>query len=358
MRTKILICENKLWLCLVGTSILFLLLLFALSAPAAELPLVRIAHGAFNEKVAALWIGTEQGFFRKHGINVEVINIRSGPQTMAAIASGDIQVAYTIPGSVLSAAAAGMDAVFFGGVVNRADGDFVVAPSIHRAEDLKGKKLGVQSIGGGVWSLAMLAIEHLGLEPNRDKIMVMVLGDQPILTQAMATGKIDAAYLGYTFSTLLKEKGFRVMLDIGKAAIPYQGLALAARRSYLQQNSQIVDAVLRGTVEAVAFIQKPANRDAAVKSLTRHLRLASAKEAESGYEVLQWLYSFDIRPNLKGIQNMQRLLAVTNPNVLKIKAEDVVDEEPVRRLEKSGFYGEILTQTKRNFGGQIPAPGF
>ncbi len=36
----------------------------------------------------------------------------------------------------------------------------------------------MQSLGGGVWSLAMLALEHLGLEPNRDKILVVVLGDQ------------------------------------------------------------------------------------------------------------------------------------------------------------------------------------
>ncbi len=347
MDTKILMCENKRRLCLVGASMLFFVLLFAPSPPAAEMPSVRIAHGAFNEKVLALWIGVEYGFFRKHGVNVEVINIRSGPQTMAAIASGDIQIAYTIPGTVLSAAAAGMDAVFFGGIVNRADGDFVVAPSIHRAEELKGKKLGVQSIGGGVWSLAMLALEHLGLEPTRDKIMMLVLGDQPILTQAMATGKIDAAYLGYTFSTLLKEKGFRVMLDIGKAPIPYQGLALAARRSYVQQNGAIINAVLRGMLEGVSFIQKPANREAALKSLTRHLRLSSIKEAESGYEVLQWLYSLDIHPNLRGIQNMQRLLAVTNPRVLKIKAEDVVDEEGARRVEKTSFYGDMLSQAKK-----------
>jgi NitT/TauT family transport system substrate-binding protein len=338
---------NKRWRCPAGAAILFLLLLFAPSALAAELPVVRIAHGAFNEKILALWIGVEQGFYRKHGVNVEVINIRSGPQTLAALASGDIQIGYTIPGTVLSAAAGGMDVAFFGGVVNRGDGDFVVAPSIHRAEELKGKKLGVQSIGGGVWSLAMLALEHLGLEPNRDKIMVLVLGDQPILTQAMAIGKIDAAYLGYTFSTLLKEKGYRVMLDIGKAPIPYQGLALAARRSYLQQNKQIADAVLRGTVEAVAFIQKPANRETAVKSLARHLRLSSVKEAENGFEVLQWLYSLDFHPNLKGIQNMQRLLAVTNPSVLKIKAEAVVDDEPVRRLEESRFFGEIAAQAKK-----------
>ncbi|HLN87492.1 MAG TPA: hypothetical protein VK200_13545, partial [Candidatus Limnocylindrales bacterium] len=137
-----------------------------------------------------------------------------------------------------------------------------------------------------------------------------------------------------------------------------QGLALAARRSYVQHNGAIVDAVLRGTLEGVAFIQKPGNRDTALKSLTRHLRLSNMKEAESGYEVLQWLYSLDIHPSLRGIQNMQRLLAVTNPNVLKIKAEDVIDEEPARRLVKSAFYGEIVAQAKRKFASELPAPGF
>ena len=146
------------------------------SVGAAELPLVRIAHGAFSEKVALMWVGTEQGLFRKHGVHVEVINIRSGPQTMAALASGDIQIAYTIPGSVVSAATGGFDAAFFAGIVNKADGDFIAAPQIRAAEDLKGKRVGVQSIGGGVWSMAMLAIEHLGLEPGRDKLTIMIIG--------------------------------------------------------------------------------------------------------------------------------------------------------------------------------------
>ncbi len=325
-------------------------LLVALSSTlttAAELPLVRIAHGAFNEKVLALWIAREQGFFRKQGVNVEIITIRTGGQTVAALASGDVQMAYTIPGSVLSGAVGGLDVVFFGGIVNKPDGDFVAAHGIRRPEDLKGKRVGVQSIGGGVWSLAMLALEHMGLEPTRDKITILVLGDQSVLTQAMMAGRIDAAYLGYTFGALLKEKGFPVLLDIGKAPIPYQGLALAARRSYLKQNSQTTDAVLRGVLEAVAFIQNPAHKDVVLKSLAKNLRLPNTKEAESGYDVLQWLYNFDIHPSIKGIQNMQRLLAVTNPKVANIKVEDVVDDEPVRRLEKTSFYSDIVAQTKK-----------
>ena len=313
---------------------------------AAEPPLVRIAHGAFNEKIAALWIGVEQGFFRKQGVNVEVINIRSGPQTIAALSSGDIQIAYTIPGSVLSAAAGGMDLAFFAGIVNRADGDFVATPGLRSAEDLKGKRVGVQSIGGGVWSMTMLALEHLGLEPTRDKILLMVLGDQSVLTQALASGGIDATYLSYTYSASLKEKGFNVLVDMGKAPIVYQGLALATQRSYLRQNPQIVDSIMRGVAESIAFIQQPSRKEVMIKSLMKNLRLKSAQDAESGYQALQWLYSLDIHPNLKGVQNMHRLLALTNPKIKSIKSEDVIDEAPVERLQKSAFYRELVARSR------------
>lgn len=335
------------WKGFIGAWVVLLLLSVGISPEAADLPQVRIAHGAFNEKVLALWIGRDQGFFRKHGVNVEIITIRTGGQTVAALASGDVQMAFTIPGSVLSASVGGLDVAFFGGVVNRADGDFVVAPTIRRGEDLKGKRVGVQSIGGGVWSLSMLAMEHMGLEPVRDNITILVLGDQSVLTQALATSRIDAAYLGYTFSALLKEKGFPVLLDIGRAPIPYQGLALAARRSYLKQNPQVVDSVLRGVLESVAFIQNPAHKEVALKALAKNLRLPSTKEAESGYEVLQWLYNLDIRPNVKGIQNMQRLLAMTNPKVAGVKVEDVVYDAPVDHLRKSPFYEELVSRAKK-----------
>jgi NitT/TauT family transport system substrate-binding protein len=324
------------------------LALFTAASGAAELPVVRLAHAAFNEKVAALWIGVEQGLFRKHGVEVELLYIRTGPQTIAAMAGGQIQIAYTIPSGVLSAAASGMDLVMFGGIVNKAEGDFVVAPSIRASEDLKGKKIGVQSIGGGIWSQTMLALEYFGVEPARDKLNVMVIGgDQSTIAQALATGTIDAAYLGYAFSTQLKSKGFRVLLDLGKAPIPYQGLALIARGSYLRQNPTIADSVLRGVLDAVAFVQTPAKKDAVLKSLMKNLRLSDTREAESGYNALQWLYSLEITPDLKGVRNMQRILATTNPKVKAVRAEDVVDEDPVRRVKQSGFYRELVERSKK-----------
>jgi hypothetical protein len=44
---------------------------------------------------------------------------------------------------------------------------------------------------------------------------------------------------------------------------------------------------------------------------------------------------------------MQRLLAVTNPKVAAVNAEDVVDENPAQRVEKTSFYQDLLTYGKR-----------
>ena len=134
---------------------------------------------------------------------------------------------------------------------------------------------------------------------------------------------------------------------MGKAPIVYQGLALATQRNYLKQNPQIVDAILRGVMESVAYIQTPARKESVLKSIAKNLRLKNPQDAESGYQVLQWLYSFDINSNLKGVQNMHRLLALTNPKMKTVKSEDVIDEAPVGRLEKSAFYRDLAAQARK-----------
>ena len=100
-------------------------------------------------------------------------------------------------------------------------------------------------------------------------------------------------------------------------------------------------------MESVAFIQTPARKENVLKSIAKNLRLKNPQDAESGYQVLQWLYSFDINPNLKGIQNMHRLLALTNPKMNAIRSESVIDEAPVQRLEKSAFYRELTAQARK-----------
>ena len=68
---------------------------------------------------------------------------------------------------------------------NRVTDDLIVRPRIKRPEDLRGKRFGVQSIGGGGWMGVMLGLESLGLEPRRDDIRILVIGDSTVRGQAL-----------------------------------------------------------------------------------------------------------------------------------------------------------------------------
>jgi len=140
-------------------------------------------------------VAKDAGIFQKHGLDAQIVNVRSGPIGMSALASGETQFHVgSATGASIGAMAGGLDLVFIAGLINKLDGAFVVAPNIRTPSDLKGKRIGLQSIGGGIWMFTMLALEHWGLNPERDNIQLRVIGDQSVLAQAVASDIIDGAY--------------------------------------------------------------------------------------------------------------------------------------------------------------------
>ena len=147
------------------------------------------------------------------------------------------------------------------GVINRLDGDFVASPKILTPADLKGKNLGVQSIGGGIWTFSMLALDHWGLVPERDKIQFRILGDQSVIAQGLVACTVDAAYLGYTFSKTVQRNGFHVLQDFANIDIPYQGIGIVARKSILDQSPDIAERTLKALSRSIAYYRTlPMNR--------------------------------------------------------------------------------------------------
>lgn len=271
-------------------------------AAAQNLPLFRIANGTSGETPAVLWVGVEQGFYRKHGVNVEVIFMRSGPLAISALASADVQMVFTSSNNVLNAAAGGMDAAVIGTAVGRPEGDFMARPEIKKPEDLKGKQVAIQSIGGGGWANNMLALDYLNLDPDRDQIHFIVLGDQPSRIQALETGRAHASWMGSTFSAPLKKKGYTLLLELGRAPISYLGTSLVARKSFVRHEPKLYEAVLKGTIDAMRFFLRPENKSAVMQTIARTLRLNRAEDAETGYQSLLSVYSNDMRPKPEGVK--------------------------------------------------------
>jgi hypothetical protein len=88
----------------------------------------------------------------------------------------------------------------------------------------------------------------------------------------------------------------------------------------------------------VAYFQEPANKQNVVNTLMKWLRLPQAEDAVAGYEAMRELYSRRIFPTIDGVRNTVRILSRIDPKFSKLKAEDLVDERIVRKLEREGVF--------------------
>ncbi len=300
---------------------------------------VVITPASFTEREGMLVVAHHQGFFRKHNLDTQLVLMPNAPLALSVLTAGDSQFYYgTTSGASLGAVLNGLDGVFVAAFINRLVGAFAVGHDIKTPADLKGKKIGVASLSGGNWMFTMLAFEHWGIDPKRDGITFRVIGDTGARVQAVASGLIDGSMMGYTHAAILKRQGFPVLADVADLNIPFQDSGLFTRKSFLMQHPETVENVLRALLEAIAFIQEPENKTAVLKSLAQWLRLPRPEDALEGYDFMRRMYTRRIYPNVEGIHNSIRVLTLTNEKFGRLKAEDLVDDRIVRKLEKEGLF--------------------
>lgn len=320
---------------IVAKTLLFTAGLFAAAAPHK----VVFTFGGLNERSGILWVARDAGIFQKHGIDPMIVNVRNAQVGMSALAGGETQFHVgSATGTSIGAMAGGLDLAYIAGLINKLDGAFMVNPSIRTPADLKGKKIGVQSIGGGVWMFSMLAFEHWGLNVERDNIQFRIIGDQSVLAQAITQNIIDGGYLGYAYGAQLERQGYRMLGDLMKMGIPYQGLGMIAKRSLIDRTPEIPERTLRALVETITYINNTSNKSAVVRTLMKELRLGKVEDAQTGYEMMRTLYDKKIYPNAEGLRNVVRLLGRTSEQIRKVKVEEIIDDRVVRKLEKEGLF--------------------
>jgi ABC-type nitrate/sulfonate/bicarbonate transport system substrate-binding protein len=183
----------------------------------------------------------------------------------------------------------------------------------------------------------MMALDHWGLNTERDKIQFRVIGDQSVIAQAMTTGIIDGALLGFSFSKVVQRNGGQLLADLTKANVPYQHQGLLARKSFIDSSPDCAEKTLRSLAKAIAFIQDPANKQAVTRSLTKWLRLPPNEGVDDLYERMRILYDRRIAPTKEGLQNALRVLGRINPKMAGLKAEDLIDDRIARKLDAEGF---------------------
>jgi NitT/TauT family transport system substrate-binding protein len=302
------------------------------AAPATQK--VVFSFAGVNERYGCVFVAKDQKFFDEQGVDAQIVQMRNGPIAISAMAGGEAHF-YTASatGSTLGAMVGGLDLVFVGGLINKLDGDFMVSAKIKTPSDLKGKVVGIQSIGGGIWMYTLLALNHWGLDADRDKIQLRVIGDQAVLVQSLTSGIIDGAFLGHTFGKMLEKQGYRTLTD-AKTEIAYQSTGILTRRSFIDKSPDLVEKSLRSLSKAVAFIQEPENKPAVLRSLAKWLRLSRPEDAEAGYETIRTGYDRRLGTTKEGLRNALRILSKVDAKFSRLKVDDLVDERITKKLER------------------------
>jgi NitT/TauT family transport system substrate-binding protein len=310
-------------------------------APTPAQTRITVGVAAMSPRTIPLLIAQEQGLFAKQGIEARIVLIKGAPTLVASLISGDLEIGYTGGTAVLGAAAQGVYLKILSSVSSKLTHTLIAGPNIKTAEQLHGKRLGIQSIGGSTWMHTMLALEHVGLEVKKDQLNLLVIGDSVLIGQSLEAGRIDAATLDGDLVRRLKAKGFSVLADLTPHNIPMLNQAIVVTPEFLQKRAELAEKILMALVESLAYSLAPANKGVVVKTMMRRFQISDAGVADGGYQ--DYLTSVERKPmpSLEALRNIRRLMAVHNPKAAGVKVEDLVDARMVRKLDENGYMDRV-----------------
>lgn len=198
-----------------------------------------------------IFVAEEKGFFAKEGVNVNLDRIEKAANRRSALASGAIDGFPTTPDTFVSTAAAHLSVVQVMALDNSNGADGIVAKkSIHSFEDLKGKKVGLETGGGASYFWFLYLLHQHGMTLQDVDINDMSAG---AAGAAFAAGKLDAAVTWQPWLTTADKRPFGHTLITSKATPGVIADTLGFRRDFAAQHPKQVQAVVNGIFDAMVY---------------------------------------------------------------------------------------------------------
>jgi len=277
-----------------------------------------------------LAIAEREGLFKKRGVNV-----RSAATKGATVPrlSADMPLGMIGEPAALLQAAQGTDLRLVASFSDiRLSGDLVARPGINTPEDLRGKRLGARVIGAGLWISTILALELLGLDPRRDQITILPVGNPVEIFRALEQGEIDAALVTTVQSRDLQAKGYTALLKDYPPNISSFGGGLVVSSDFLSNNRDAVENVMHALLEALAVCVGGQDKTKVMQAFKAALSITDEETAATSLgELRRKPY-----PSLAPLAKMQNVISIHEPRVLNVSLEHLIDDQLVRKFDKNG----------------------
>jgi ABC-type nitrate/sulfonate/bicarbonate transport system substrate-binding protein len=103
---------------------------------------VHVSHSAISGSQAILWVTHDNGFFKKAGLEPQLVFVSGGPPNIAALVSGDLDFTVFAGPASIAANLEGADTIVLMSFINTMEHTFITRPDIKKPADLKGKNSG------------------------------------------------------------------------------------------------------------------------------------------------------------------------------------------------------------------------
>jgi len=253
------------------------------SIHAQELKKVRMGYPAFSLTFLTFFVAKDAGIFKKHGLDVDLVQLAGAVQTSALVA-GEIDYLTGITGPLV-AAARGLplkgimvthDLTLFWLIAN---------PDVRRVEDLIGKTVAVDRLATLQDIVARDLIKRKGVNP--DQVTYIQTGSVSNSVQSLGQGSVAAAVLSLPHNVVMVQKGYREIASAPEFNLRSASGGIATHENKLKKDPAGVKAVIRATFEAMDFNRR--EKTWMVNYIQNKWKVAP-KVAEESYRA--WLNGF------------------------------------------------------------------
>jgi ABC-type nitrate/sulfonate/bicarbonate transport system substrate-binding protein len=211
---------------------------------------------------AILYVADKEGFFKKHGANVEIRPFETGATASRAVISGDIEMSLS-PTALLISQVSNTNAPVVA-VYGLVSSDFILAstdPSRTTCKDIVGQAVGVDAIGGAR-SIALRTMLNGGCNSMKlEEVQQTPLSSN--VAPALIAGQLKFGVLHLDDVATVEQQGKKVyrLATEHKANPNGHYLVFIVRQDKLKENRDLYVRVMAGLIDAARFIRDPKNAD-------------------------------------------------------------------------------------------------
>jgi ABC-type nitrate/sulfonate/bicarbonate transport system substrate-binding protein len=192
-----------------------------------------------------LFIAIKEKYFEQMGLQLNLIKFTSAPAQFAAIAGGQIDLAWGGLGPFLLAKANGQDLNFFAVFLDYSPLQGIAVPAastIKTIRDLAGKKIALVQGSDTQYDL-FKALQENGMDRNALTILGMA---PPQGVAALQSGDVDATFTWEPFLTPLTQQGARVIFRTNQLNSGSAFIGWAGKKAWLDANEDVIVTILKG----------------------------------------------------------------------------------------------------------------